>query len=137
MISPSEEEEREPSTVSPARMTPDQLKAKQNKDRKTGIIAIVVIIVLAVGGVFGYAALFGAKQGEKCEETMGCMIHGVCISHRCQKRCDQNKDCDSGYHCGTTDVTVTTRHTFGEDKEESTEKICFKDQAAASAKPAR
>jgi hypothetical protein len=91
-----------------------------------GLVGILVFIGLVLGGIYGYQRFYGGKIGEKCEEHLGCMAHGVCISHRCQKRCDDDKDCDAGYHCGTTAVEVVRQQPLSKDAvTDSTEKICF------------
>ena len=95
-------------------------------EKKQALVAIAVIVALAVGGVYGYGAFFGGKIGEKCDESIGCMTHGVCISHRCQLRCDETADCGAGYHCGTAAVKIVREEPIGGDEvTPSTEKICF------------
>jgi hypothetical protein len=100
--------------------------ASKTKQRVTGLVAIAGFVGLTAGGLYGYGALFGGKIGEHCEESVGCMTHGVCISHRCQQRCDENSDCGAGYHCGTAQVKIVREEPLGDDDvTPSTEKICF------------
>ena len=93
-------------------------------------IMILVGMVAAIGAImvliYVYRAVFGAAIGEKCEDHLGCTAGGVCISHRCQKRCETDQECPSGWGCRATAVVVTRQRTLAHDEETpSTEKICF------------
>jgi hypothetical protein len=93
-------------------------------------LMILAGIVLSIGAIlvaiYVLRAIFGAPIGERCESHLGCTSGGVCISHRCQKRCNNDQDCPSGWGCRGTSVVVTRQRTLGHDDEaQSTEKICF------------
>ncbi len=68
----------------------------------------------------------GAKGGEKCEQLIDCTNGAGCIGRRWYQSCKSDADCQSGWHCGTTRVEVTTRHhVVFEEKSAGSEQICF------------
>jgi hypothetical protein len=105
-----------------------------SKDKK-GLAALLILVVAVVGGTYAYRKFFGAQIGERCEEHVGCLSGGVCISHRCQKRCATDGDCPSGWGCRSTAVVVARRPALvlGKDEaENSSERICFSPAALGS-----
>ena len=111
--------------------------AKPKRNRMLTALLAFGFVGLMLGGLAGAKQAFGAKPGEHCNQTddlFTCKWGGVCIGRTCYASCSKDSDCPSNWHCGTTDVTVTTQRTFGTDKHDGTEKICFAPKVQASTK---
>jgi hypothetical protein len=99
------------------------------------VFLLVLILGLGggalVGAFYGYRAAFGSPVDGKCEDVLGCEPGAICIGRRCYQSCDDDADCRSGWHCGTTRVEITERggYSLEDRKSEGTKKICFPPKA--------
>jgi hypothetical protein len=96
--------------------------------RKLLLKSLGVLLALTgvlIGGAIGVRAAFGSGDGGKCNSTAGCLNGHTCISNRCRMDCDEDADCDEGWHCGKTRVRVTTTQGASRKESDETMKICF------------
>ena len=97
----------------------------QKKQNLVALITLVIVIGLIVGGVYGGRMLWGSDVGGKCDEDFSCKPGNMCISKRCRQKCKADGDCQAGWMCRPTEVTVSGN---GEFKFDSV-KICFSPEA--------
>jgi hypothetical protein len=94
-----------------------------------GTLAVVVGVIL--GAVYGGRTLWGSAEGESCSENFSCKPGHVCISRKCRMSCKADADCQAGWSCRPTSVSITkggdARKGFKLDKMN----ICFSPQAMA------
>ncbi len=93
----------------------------------TGVLAALTALV--VGGVQGGRQLWASSTGGQCNEDLGCQPNHVCISKRCRHACGADADCQTGWTCRPTKVSVTRGKTFSLDAVN----ICFSPEAMAPA----
>jgi len=83
-------------------MAPDQ-----KKQLISGALALVAVVAIIMGLVWGGRQLWGAGIGEKCDDDFGTKPGHLCISKRAQQKCKDDLDCRPGWGCRSTEVTVS------------------------------
>jgi hypothetical protein len=84
-----------------------------------GLFALVVV---GLAGIYMFRVWWGSPVGGKCDESRDCKPGLGCISDRCYRECAADSDCEAGWTCHPTDVTVSRVLSKDESKQV---KICF------------
>jgi hypothetical protein len=105
--------------------------AKQKKSLVVGSITLVVLIGVIIGAVHGGRTLWGSDVGGKCDEDFDCKPGSICISRRCRRSCKVDADCQSGWMCRGTEVSITKGGDARNGFKLDTVNICFSPEAMA------
>jgi hypothetical protein len=105
--------------------------AGNKKNAVVAVITLVVLIGVIFGAVYGGRMLWGSAVGEKCDDNFSCTPHSICISHRCRRSCSADADCQPGWSCRPTSVSITQGGDARKGFELSSVKICFSPESMA------